>query len=163
MGLQKLVLDDVFEEEYSLLAIHCSEEVYKLAFLINKHLGLRLARRRVDLDFSLNGLEVTFPLYEFNDSSQYTTYYLVSNKCRSDVAQLSSAGGLFDSQETTRSITTYLIPEYKKVDYFIKLESDAPLVPIRKTLAMLNEIKEVISSYSIENVKIKSNKNLIFN
>lgn len=163
MALQKLVLDDVFEEEYSLLAIHCSEEAYKMAFLINKHLGLQLRRKRVDLDFSLDGLEVTFPLYKFESKSVYTTYYMVSNKCKSEIARLSSAGGLFDSQESSRSITTHLIPEHKKVDYFLKIESDAPLVPIRKTTAMLNEIKEVISAYIIENDKIKSNKNLIFN
>ncbi len=162
MGLQKLVLDELFDEDYSLVAIHCSEEAYKLAFLINKHVGLRLQRMRIDLDYSVDGLEVTYPLFQFDNKSQYTTYYLVSNKCKSQVAQLNSAGGLFDSQETSKTVVNYLIPEFKKVDYFLKIESDAPLMPLRKTIALLNEIKEVISSYSIETEKIKSKKNLIF-
>lgn len=163
MGLQKLVLDELYDEEYSLVAIHCSEEAYKLAYLINKHLGLRLQRMRVDLDFSIDGLEVTYPLFQFDNKSQYTTYYLVGNKCKSQVAQLNSAGGLFYAQEATKTVVNYLIPEQKKVDYFLKIESDAPLMPLRKTIALLNQIKEVISSYTIDHEKIKSKRNLIFN
>ena len=32
----KLVLENDFQEEFSLIAIHCSEEPYKMAYMINK-------------------------------------------------------------------------------------------------------------------------------
>lgn len=158
----KLVLDDAWEEEFSLIAIHCSEEAYKMAYMLNKHLGLRLQRRRVDLDFGADGLELTYPLFQYDNKFQYCTYYLVANKCKSQLAQLSSAGGLFQNQEATKNITAYLMPEFKKVDFFLKIEAEDSTIPLRKTVAQLNEIKEVISSYIVENHTIKSTKNLIF-
>jgi len=157
----RLVLDDDFEEDYSLIAIHCSEEAFKMAYMINRHLGLRLRRERLDLDFSLNGLEVTYPLFHFDNEQQYISYYLVSNKCKTHHAQLNSAGGLFAGQDLTK-LTTHLLPEFKQVDYFLKIESDYESIPLRRTVSQLNEIKEVISSYIVENDKIKSTKNLIF-
>ncbi len=162
MTSHKLWLDDDFEEEFSLIAIHCSAEAYKMAFMLNKYLGLKLERRRVDLDFSMNGLDVTFPIFKFDDEFQYTTYYLVANKCKSKMAQLNSAGSLFEDQEPNKMVTAYLLPELKKVDFFLKIESDFERIPLRKTLAQLNDIKEVISSYEVDTEKIKSNKNLIF-
>lgn len=162
MTTHKLWLDEEMEEDFTLIAIHCSEEAYKMAFMLNRQLAIQLKRRRVDLDFSVKGLDVTFPIFKFEDEFQYTTYYLVSNKCKSKEARLNSAGGLFDDQESGKTVTAYLLPELKKVDFFLKIESDFESIPLRKTLAQLNEIKEVISSYQVEKEQIKSNKNLIF-
>jgi hypothetical protein len=163
MAHHKLVLDDDFKEEYTLLAIHCSEEAYKMAYLINKHLRLRLTRERVDLDYSNDGLDVTFPLFSYENSIHYTTYDLVANKCKSMVANIQSSGGLFDNDATDKIITTYLIPEYKKVDFFLKIQSEMETIPLRKILSGINEIKQVISVYELEPENIKSKNNLIFN
>ncbi|HPF09889.1 MAG TPA: IPExxxVDY family protein [Flavobacteriaceae bacterium] len=162
MAHHKLVLDDDLEEDYSLIAIHCSEEAYKMAFLLNHKLQLRLQRRRLDLDFTQDGLEVTFPIFRFENEQLYSTYYLVSNKCHSRQAHLGSAAGLFSEETTTKNVTTYLLPEFKKVDYLIKIETDFENTPIRKTLSQVQEIKEVISAYVVESEHIKSKKNLIF-
>ena len=109
MALHKLVLDDDFSEDYSLVAIHCSDEAYKMAFFLNKHLSLQLRRCEVDLDFSNDGLEVTFPLFEFEDASQYTHYYLVGNKCKSKEAQTQSSGGLFEAEANEKIVITQII------------------------------------------------------
>ena len=55
MLAHKLVLDD-FDNPFKLIAIHCSSEDYKLAFLLNRHLNLKLARTRKDHDFTSNTL-----------------------------------------------------------------------------------------------------------
>lgn len=161
MGRHKLLLDDDIKEEFSLVAIHCSEEAYKMAYLINSHLGLRLLRENVDLDYSNDGLEVTFPLFHFKDNVQYTTYHLVSNKCKSLQANVLSSGGLFED-DTEKTMTTYLLPEYRKVDFFLKVFSEFSTIPLRKIISDINEIKQVISAYSLEIVNIKSKNNLIF-
>jgi len=161
MAHHKLILDDDFREPFSLIAIHCSEEAYKMAYLLNKIVGLHLHRREVDLEYSNNGLEITFALYEYENEMQYTTYNLVENKCKSVVANVQSSSGLF-SNTASETVTTYLLPEYKKVDFFLKISSDFELIPLRKLVAGINEIKQVISAYVVDTEDAKSKSNLIF-
>tara|TARA_R110002050_G_scaffold128925_1_gene250352 strand:- start:24 stop:515 length:492 start_codon:yes stop_codon:yes gene_type:complete len=162
MAHHKLIFDEGFEEPFALIAIHCSEEDYKLAYLMNRHLNMRLKRKNADLDFSTEGLLITFPLYDFEDEHKYTHFYLVANKCKSVGAGLQSSGGLFAELVAEKSRVHYLLPELKKVDYFLKIYSDFETVPLRKILSGINEIKQVISAYSVELDTIKSKNNLIF-
>ncbi|GEQ84967.1 hypothetical protein ULMS_04750 [Patiriisocius marinistellae] len=162
MGTYKLILDDDFKEEFSLIAIHCSEEPFRLAYLLNQFVELRLMSRRVDLDFSKDGLEITFPLYDFEDEMKYTSYNLVANRCKSHVAKMASSGSLFGNITNEETITTYVIPEYKQVDYFLKIQSDFNSVGLKTTISKINEIKQVISAYEIDVEKLKSKNNLIF-
>src|SRR5690606_3867244 len=104
---------------YSLVAIHCSEEEYKMAYLLNLHIGTKFVRRSVDLDFSSAGSFVTFPIYDFEDTQKSNSYYLVANSCRMEEAGIYSSGGLFASVVSDKSKTYYLLPEFKKVDYFL--------------------------------------------
>ncbi len=163
MAIHKLVLEDDFSNEFSLIAIHCSEEAYKMAYMLNKHVPLRLVRKPLDIDFSNNGLVVTFPIFEYEDEMTYNTYNLVSNKSKSLFAKVHSSGGLFDEITSEKTITTFLLNEFKKVDYFLKIHSDYEKVPTRNLISAINEIEQVISAYSIDTEKIKSKHNLIFN
>ncbi|PVW15245.1 IPExxxVDY family protein [Marixanthomonas spongiae] len=162
MGKLKLVLEDDFKEDFQIVAIHCGAAPFKLAYYLNKYVNLRLKRRRTDLAFSKDGLEVQFPLFEFKDTVNYTVYDLVSNTCKTAKAHTTASGGLFGTQATEENITTYLVPEYKNVDYFLKITSEYDQAPINKLLSEVNKIKPVISSYHIENEQIKSKNNLIF-
>jgi hypothetical protein len=56
LGAYKLILTDDFAEDFLLVAIHCSEESYKVAFLLNQFAALHLKRSKVDLEYSNNGL-----------------------------------------------------------------------------------------------------------
>ncbi len=162
MANYKLILDEDFREDFILIAIHCSVEAYKMAYLLNKHLRIRLKRRPVDLDFSIDGLEITFPRYEFEDETDYISYNLLANKCKTERARTVASGGLFGNTKAGEIITEYLIPENKQVDYFLKVFSDDDKVPLRKMLAEINEINEVISAYTADTDKLKSKNNLIF-
>ncbi|MEM0517530.1 MULTISPECIES: IPExxxVDY family protein [Aequorivita] len=162
MANYKLLFDEDFEEPFELIAIHCSEEDYKLAYLMNRNLNMRLKRSKTDLDFSSNGLLITFPLYEFEDVHKYTHFYLVANKCKSVEAGLQSSDGLFAEMLSEKSRTHYLLPEYKKVDYFLKIFSDFETESLHKIISEINDIKQVISAYSVAIDNIKSKNNLIF-
>jgi len=59
--MQLLTFD--FEDDYSLIGIHSTEEDYRLAYLLNKHLGTKLSRFKHNLDFQDS--EAEFPLFEF--------------------------------------------------------------------------------------------------
>jgi hypothetical protein len=115
----------------------------------------------VDLEYSNNGLEITFALYEYENEMQYTTYDLVENKCKSLIANVQSSNGLF-GDTASETVTTYLLPEYKKVDFFLKISSDFEMIPLRKLIASINEIKQVISAYVVDTEDVKSKSNLIF-
>jgi hypothetical protein len=162
MGHHKLVLDDDFKEEFSLIALHCSEEDYKMAYLLNKHLNLGLKREAVDLNFSNDHNEARFSLFHFNSSLQYTSYDFVSNKCKSLGLLDESSGGLFGEEASEKNVTTYLLPEFKKVDFFLKIYSEFSTIPLRNIIASINEINQVISAYEVNSEKIKSKNNLIF-
>lgn len=162
MANLKLTLDDDMDEAYSLVAIHCSEEEYKLAYLLNAHLGTRFKRRNVDLDFSNEGLVATYPIYDFEDVHKYNSYHLVANRCRVEEAEILGAIGLFATGVSEKAKTHYLLPEFKKVDYFLKIFSDFKTFPLVKIVSEINEIKQVISAYAVEMDDIKSKNNLIF-
>lgn len=162
MALHKLLLDDDLREDFSLVAVHCSEEAYKMAYLLNRYLSLQLKRKPVDLDFSNDGLEVTFPIFEYENELKYTVFHLVANKCKSIMAKLQSSGGLFGEQEDEKIVWTYLLPEFRNVDFLLKIESDVEKTPIRSLIADINEIPQVISAYVIEPDSIRSKNNLIF-
>ncbi|RDK88400.1 IPExxxVDY family protein [Marinirhabdus gelatinilytica] len=162
MAHHKLILDDELDDEFSLIAIHCSEEAYKMAYLLNKNVQLHLHRRRRDLDFSKEGLAITFPLFDFEDQKQYTTYHLVANKCKTVAAHTVATGGLFGEQAQEEIMTKYLLAEFKKVDYFLKITSEYETTPLKKLLMQLNEIDQVISAFIVDVSEVKSRENLIF-
>lgn len=163
MVKHKLLLVDDVNEDFSLIAIHCSEESYKMAFMLNKQLKFKLARKPLDVDFSNEGLDVSFPIFDYEDSLTYIYYNLVANKCKSLSAKVHSSGGLFEDFPSKKTITTFLLNDYKKVDYFLKINSDYEKVPLRNLISSINEIEQVISAYSVESNKIKIKTNLIFN
>lgn len=162
MGTHKLVLDDDFADDFLLIAIHCSEEAYKVAYLLNQFAQLKLQRRKVDLAYSNKGLEITFPLFDFEDHSKYTGYSLVANKCKSALAKTASSGGLFGNTKGEETVTTYLIPELKKVDYFLKIQSDFDKIGTKILITDINDIKQIISAYEVDSESLKSKHNLIF-
>ena len=162
MAHYKLLLEDDHNDYYSLISIHCSEEPYKLAYQLNRHLSLQLKRKSLDLDYSNKGLEVTFPIFEFKNYFNHSIYNLVANKCYSHTAKVHSSGGLFDEIDSEKTVTTYLLPEFKTVDFILKIQDDYEKVSIKNLVSKISEIEQVISAYQVENNKIKSKSNLIF-
>ncbi|MDC8000385.1 IPExxxVDY family protein [Aequorivita todarodis] len=160
MGHYKLDMGEEPEEPYTLIAIHCSEEAYKVAYLMNQHLNTRFKRRRVDIDFPSEGMMVTFPIFDFMDEFNYSQYYLVANKCSIAEAGLQSSGGLFSEIGSEKD--HFLLPELKKVDYLLKIYSDFETVPLQSLISQINNIDQIVSAYVVETANIKSKNNLIF-
>ena len=57
---------------------------------------------------------------------------------------------------------TYLIPEKKKVDYFIKIVGEPTQETIYKTVDKIKQINQVVTSYTVETNSLKSKQFLIF-
>ncbi len=151
--MQTLSLD--LEDDYSLIGIHSTEEDYRLAYLLNKHLKTKFKRYKVPLDFENSTAE--FPLFEYKDEKTYLNYYLINNKHKSFVQNQQNAG-LFGGNYSTIS---YLIPEKKKIDFFLKIEGELKIL-LLNLIEKLNKINEIITSYQIQTDTLKSKYNLIF-
>lgn len=160
MAVHKLFEDDFEEDNYTLIAIHCSTEDYRLAYLLNSNLNLKLARKREDLDY--NYMEASFSIYEWDDEENFVTWNLVANTSKMEEEQTASAGSLFSNQQGKRTVSKYLIPERKRVDYFVKISSESHMKSSKIIMSKINAIAEVITAYSLNPNQLKSKNNLIF-
>lgn len=152
----RLELEEIID--YSLIGIHTSEEDYRLAYLLNKNLNTCFSRFNQHLDFKNNN--ASFSVYEFIDENKQQETYLISNKFIGNHTQVPNAN-LF-SEKVIYSTTSYLIPEKKKVDFFLKIEGDASVFEIKNILNKLNNIHQIITSYRINPTELKSKDFLIF-
>lgn len=147
---------DLEEDDYSLVGIHSTEEDYRLAYLLNQHLNTRLTRFKNNLDFKDSNAE--FPLFEFKDENSYINYYLINNKHIQFVHNQENPG-LFGGNYSTIS---YLIPEKKKIDFFLKIEGCYRESFIKNLIDKLNALNQIITSYAIDTTTLKTKDHLIF-
>jgi hypothetical protein len=160
MALHKLLVDDFSDDTYSLIAIHCTIDDYRAAYLLNQYLNIKLTRKLQDLDFKYT--DSLYSIYEWEDNNQLITWNLVSNVCRKEEDSLTSTGSLFKSQ--TKIIRTHnLIPEYNKVNYFLKINNGGSFINEKTLIHKIQEIPQIVAVYSIEVALLKSKDNLIFN
>ena len=144
------------EDDYALIAIHSSEEDYRMAYLFNCYLNTKFNRYKHCLDFENSTGE--FPLFEFKNEAEYLNYYLINNKHIATNQQV-SLNNLFDGAYST---TSYLIPERKKVDYFLKIEGCCNDEFLTDLIKAINKIPKVITSYRVDPYELKSKDHLIF-
>lgn len=159
MVLHKLQVDDFYDASFTLLAIHCRLEDYRLAYLLNRKLEISLQRKEHDLDYKY--FAATYSIYEWENVEQYTTWNLISNVCKKEEDALQSSGSLFTTNSTMLK-TYHLIPELKKVDFFIKIDNDDQFFNDKDILNKIQEIPQVITAYSVDAEQIKSKDHLIF-
>lgn len=155
----KLLLDDE-EEDYHLLAIHTTLEDYKIAFFINKLMHLNLKRTRCDVDFNHGDVQALYPLYVFKEPAKYLSVYLIKNKYKGANKKVISLGSLFSEEEFSPK-ATFFIPEYKEVDYFLKIEGDMENGEVEKWLAQIALIPNTITTFKVDPNQLKSKNNLI--
>ncbi|MFG6685166.1 IPExxxVDY family protein [Mariniflexile sp. HNIBRBA6329] len=160
MAVHKLILDDVFDEvDCTLIAIHCTIEDYRLAYLLNKHLGTNLTRKVSDLDYSAN--KATYSIFEWEDEKQLTTWSLVSNICKTETYKQDNFNSLFNTEEKITQ-TIYLIPEHRAVNYFLKIDNEFNLNKEKNILNAILKIDQIVTAFSVDINQLKSKDNLIF-
>jgi hypothetical protein len=159
MALHKLLVDDFDVDTYSLLAIHSTLEDYRVAYLLNKQLQINLQRKPQDLDFKYTAS--SYSIYEWKDKEQQTVWSLVSNVCKKEEAVVST-GSLFDTQN--RLLRTHnLIAEYKRVNYFLKIDNGGDYINERYIIQKIQDISQIVTVFSVDVSQLKSKDNLIFN
>jgi len=156
MQLFSLEIDDCCSENYYLIGIHSVLEDYRLAFLFNKILSFKFKKATYDLDFKNEHCNSYYSVFEYTDKELALDWFLISNSYKG--IRKSTESGFFNESE----IITHLLPEKKKIDYFLKIEGDIDIEYIDQLIKKTNNIQQVIASYKIETNTLKSKNFLIF-
>lgn len=148
------IKDDFYDDSFVLIGIHSTLEDYAMVYHLNRVLKANFKRGKNDFDLAENS---SFPWFDWDDKFDDRYWVLIANQSTKQELQVNN--DLFQN-ETTYS-RPRLVPEYKDVDYFLKIDEDQGLQgsQILKTLA---KIPKVMMVYAVETAKLKSKKNLIF-
>lgn len=153
MQVYSLDIDDFNEDNYTLIGIHTALEDFKLAYLLNKNLDIHFSRASYSLDFESNA---SFSVYNYSNEAYDSDWYLISNSFTEERTNA------LDTIALATETKTYLIPEKKKVDYFIKIVGEPTQEIIYKTVHQIKQIPQVVTSYTVEIDSLKSKQFLIF-
>lgn len=161
MAIHKLHLEEFDEIDYQLIAIHSTLEDYRLAYFINQNLPINLHKENSNIQISNKDGETQFTRFIYEDSKDIA-WNLVQNQNDVFVSSTNSNQGLFTESNNKFSTKIYLIPEFKKVDYFLKIENGDVKIDVSKITNCIKKIEKVSTVYPVEVEKIKSKNNLIF-
>jgi len=156
MQVHSLGLEDFCEDNYTLIAIHTALEDFKLAYLLNNNVNTRFSRANFSLDFETTTNRASFSIYEYSNEKYEYEWYLIANSYTEE--RKNELGSI----DLTTETKTYLIPEKKRVDYFIKIVGEANYLLTKQTIDKINTINQVVTSYTIDSNTLKSKEFLIF-
>jgi hypothetical protein len=158
MTLHKLTFNQLEDLTYTLLAIHCALEDFRIAYLLNKYLQISLRRQEEDLD--LVDQKIKFSLFKWIDKKNRANWNLISNVCKVEEEAESSSQSLFTvPNKIIRA--HYLIPEYRNVNFFLKIDNDASFINEKALINRIQNIPQVVTTYSLDASQLKSKDNLI--
>lgn len=161
MAIHKLDLDEFDEIDYHLIAIHTTLEDYRLAYFINQHLPVNLSKSNEEILISIKEGETQFSRFYFEDEDNFVSWNLIQNKNEVIGQNEIINQDLFSNSSQVVATKVFLLPELKKVDYFLKIESDDDL-DLSGIVKKLKSIKSLSTVYVVETETIKSKNNLIF-
>ncbi|KRP29879.1 MAG: hypothetical protein ABS28_03935 [Cryomorphaceae bacterium BACL22 MAG-120619-bin32] len=156
MQIHSLGFDDLYEEEYSLIGIHTTLEDFKLAYLLNKNISTSFHKLKNDLTIENQQIKASFSMFKYENPKYDFEWHLIANSTKTE--NITTSNQLLLTTETK----TFLIPEKKKIDYFIKISGEVEISFITKTIKKIKSIEQVMTSYSIDKDTLKSKDFLIF-
>jgi hypothetical protein len=162
MAIHKLDLGEFDEIDYDLIAIHTSLEDYRLAYFINQKLPINLSKSKNEIQINIKEGETNFSRFHYNDTEKDVSWDLIQNKNEVTQYKKGNTQNLFSDVTMEVSTKVFLLPEFKKVDYFLKIENNDDTMNVSKIQILLNTIDNVSTVYAVDTNQIKSKNNLIF-
>jgi hypothetical protein len=159
MAIHRLSIDEFDEINYDLVAIHTSLEGYRLAYFINQKLPVLLGKNANEIPATSTDGDTCFSRFTYENEETETAWNLVQNKNEVKASRKKTApGDLFTVSDVSTRV--YLLPEFKKVDYFLKVEN--ALENTNDIIDRLHTIDRVSTVYTVDVTQVKSKNNLIF-
>ncbi len=163
MAIHKLNIEDFdYDEEYVLIAIHTSLEDYRLCYFINEILNISLKKSDCDVLISNKNGETHFSKFDFDDLKKNVFWHLVQNKNKISLKEKNTNFNLFHNTSIENYTMIYLLPEFKKVDYLLKIDKEYETINEIAISTLLNSIEQISTVYPIDLNTIKNKNNLIF-
>ena len=123
MAIHRLQFDEFDEIDYELIAIHTSLEAYRLAYFLNQKLPILLSKNSTTIALNSKSGETHFSRYSYEDSEKENYWNLIQNKNEISIKNSTNSQNLFSNSTVEMTTKIYLVPEMKKVDYFLKIEN----------------------------------------
>jgi len=158
----KVYIEDFEEVDYHIIAIHTSLEDYRLAYFLNRDLEICLSKSTVDIQFQVKKGKTSFARFTFEDEKKVINWDLIQNKNEVVGVENNAIQDLFSNTKNNFSSSAYLLSEFKKVDFFLKIENAANEINVSEIVSKINAIDNINMVYSIDKENIKSKNNLIF-
>lgn len=158
----KVYIEDFEEVDYHIIAIHTSLEDYRLAYFLNRDLEICLSKSNVDIQFQVKKGTTSFARFTFEDDKKVINWDLIQNKNEVLGIENNTIQDLFSNTKNTFSSSAYLLSEFKKVDFFLKIENAANEINVSEIVSKINAIDSINMVYNVDKEKIKSKNNLIF-
>jgi hypothetical protein len=162
MAIHKLDLGEFDEIDYSLIAIYTSLDDYRLAYYINQKFNVSLTKSKKEIQISAKEGEAHFSRFHYYEKKKEISWDLIQNKNEIIQKQKKESLDLFSNINMDISSKVYMLPEFKKVDYFLKIENGVADLNTLKIQNTLNTIDNITSMYIVDTNKLKSKNNLIF-
>ena len=157
MAIHKIQINDFVSDDYELIAVHSSLDDYKLAYMLNKELGVQLSKNNAYVEIAIPEGKSAFSNYIFDDEKNDVVWTLIENKT-TIINSNKQTTSLFEQVD----ITVFLLPEFKKADYLIKIENIDYGFDSESIIEKIQEIKNITTAYAIDITNLKSKNNLIF-
>ena len=158
----KVYIEDFEEVDYHIIAIHTSLEDYRLAYFLNRDLEICLSKSTVDIQFQVKKGKTSFARFTFEDEKKVINWDLIQNKNEVVGVENNAIQDLFSNTKNTFSSSAYLLSEFKKVDFFLKIENAANEINVSEIVSKINAIDSINMVYNVDKETIKSKNNLIF-
>lgn len=162
MAIHKLDFGEFDEIDYSLIAIHTSLEDYRLAYFINQKLHVNLNKSIKEIQITVKEGETHFSRFHYYEKKKEISWDLIQNKNEVIQQRKEENQSLFSNVNIEVATKVYMLPEFKKVDYFLKIENSDENLNLLKIQNELNTIDNIATLYIVDTNKIKSKNNLIF-
>lgn len=157
MAIHKIQIVDFLSIDYELIAIHTSIEDYRLAYFLNRELKIQLSKNNLNIAIENSEGKSSFNHFFYDDEKNDIQWSLIENKTTISSTNKKSTG-IFENID----VNVYLIPEFKKADFLLKIENVDSFFKIKEVTKKIESLNQVSMSYLIDKEKLKSKNNLIF-
>lgn len=154
-----LTLEEIFNDNFELIAIYSDEEDYRLAFLLNQYLELRLQKT----DSIITAHNNEFTVFEYDDRHHYRLWQLIFNHHIRN-RKVNRTHDLFSDSTITFDQTTFFIKKLKKARFLLKLEAEQSEAYYRNIVNKISNIPQVYACdiISLDRINDKEFKKLLF-
>jgi len=153
----QLSLEETFNEEFHLIAIYSTEEDYRMAFLLNQFLDLKLIKTP---SIITPNNHAQYSVFEYNDENLYRFWQLIYNHSTIK-KEVKASYDLFSRETESYDKSVFYIKELQKAAFFLKITADEKKRYYNYIVKKIKKIPQVYTCELLSLDKIKERQKLL--